>query len=332
MNEIVELSLPGNIADKACHSIFDLSDEQVKALGQFFDLQERSLAPNTLRGLKTDLGFFLEFCRDNGLVALPCSLDTIKAFIKHRADSDVKGATISRNLSAISKLHDAINAPNACRSAIVRDELRAVKRARPQRKKQATPIRFSALWEWDKYIRESDALADIRDRAMMWCFYDCLLRGDELHRAEVSWVEYLDDGDAIFHIPTHKGDQEGEGSEAYLSPHTVSALKRWLESASITTGRLFRSFTVEGEIRSSISANGIRRIISNRGFEMGILGASNHSFRVGATQDLVEAGESSARIQLAGRWKSDRMVGEYSRNQRAKTGAMAELSKRQGRS
>lgn len=331
MNRCVDTIPGGYLTDQKLQSVLDLSIEQIDVLQEFFILQERSLAPNSLRGLKTDIGHFISFCRDRGLIALPASIATIRAFVRCRFESEVKGETIARNLSAISKLHDAVNVPNACRSELVKSELKAVRKQRPQRKKQAVPLRFTTIWQWDTRIAQSTAIADIRDRAMIWCFYDCLLRGDELQRIEISWVEFLPDGDAVLHIPTHKGDQEGLGSEAYLSRHTVIAMKRWLHAAGISSGKIFRSFSLKGEMQSSISTNGIRQIISNRGYEMGVVGATNHSFRVGATQDLVEAGESTARIQLAGRWKSDRMVMDYSRNQRAQSGAMAELSRRQGR-
>lgn len=308
-----------------------LSAEQKSILEEFLSIQERSLSANTLRGLRTDIGNFLSFCRANNLTALPASLSTIRAYMRYRADQGVKATTISRALSSISKLHDAIRVTNECRSELVRSEMKAIRKMKPQRQKQAPGIPFNALWEWDQAIAKSDDLKDIRDRALMWVFYDGLLRGDEIYRAECSWLE-IDGDDGILNIPTHKTDQDGQGSEVYLSAHTVEVLNRWLDAAEIQSGRIFRSFTVSGQLRDSIHTNGIRAIIGKRGYEMGVLGATNHSLRVGATQDLIAAGVSSAQIQLAGRWKHERMVMQYGRKHRVKTGAMAEMAKRQGRS
>ena len=308
-----------------------LSLEQRSILEEFLSLQERSLSSNTLRGLRTDIGNFLSFCQANHYTALPASLSTIRAYMRYRSDQGVKAATISRALSSISKLHDAIRVTNECRSELVRSEMKAIRKTRPQRQRQAPGIPFAVLWEWDQVIADSDDIKDIRDRALMWVFYDGLLRGEEICRAELSWVE-IDGSDGILNIPTHKTDQDGEGSEVYLSEHTIEVLNRWIAAAGIESGRLFRSFTVTGQLRDSIHPNGIRTIIGKRGYEMGVLGATNHSFRVGATQDLIEAGVSSARIQLAGRWKHERMVMQYGRKHRVKTGAMAEMAKSQGRS
>lgn len=331
MNPLTNESLPSNLV-LAYPEIIQISAQEEAVLADYFDMRRRSCSPNTLRGIKTDIGLFLDYCRANGRLAIPAELETLRGFIRHRAEQKVKAATISRAISAISKLHDAIHVPNACRSDLVREELKIVRKTTPQRQKQAEGIPYSALIRWDEQIADSEDLSDIRDRAMMWCFYDGLLRGDEAQRAEMDWLEFLDSGDAILHIPTHKTDQEGEGSEIYLSAHTVEALRRWLDVSGIQDGRLFRSFKVSGELRDSISTNGIRQIIGKRGFEMGVIGASNHSLRVGATQDLLEAGESTGRIQLAGRWKHENMVIKYGRKHRAKTGAMAELAKQQGRS
>lgn len=56
---------------------------------------------------------------------------------------------------------------------------------------------------------------------------------------------------------------------------------------------------------------------------------SGHSCRVGAAQDMAEAGYSDLQIMLAGRWKSIEMVARYTAKIRAKQGAMADLAAKQ---
>lgn len=308
-----------------------LSKEQYQDLREFFYLKSKELSENTLRGLKTDLRHFISFCEERQHTMLPASVSTIREFIRFRSEQGVKASTISRSLSAISKLHGALNAADPCRSELVRSELTIARKAAPERKSQAIGIRYSHLSEWDETISASTRLVDKRDRAMMWFFYDGLLRGEEVSRAELSWIEFLDSGDGILTIPSSKTDQFGEGNEVYLSGHTCDALRDWLNASGIESGRIFRSFTVNGKLRDSIHGNGIRQVISKRGFEMGIVGTTNHSARVGGTQDLLDAGESVGRIQLAGRWRHPQMVLHYGRKQRITSGAMALLAKQQGR-
>lgn len=308
-----------------------LTEDQYDALREFFYLKSKELSENTLRGLKTDLRHFITFCEHHQHTILPASVSTIREFIRFRSEQGKKASTISRSLSAISKLHGALNTADPCRSELVRSELTIARKASPERKSQAIGIRYSHLSEWDKTVADSARLADKRDRAMMWFFYDGLLRGEEVARAQLSWVEFLDSGDGILTIPNSKTDQFGAGTEVYLSGHTCDALRDWLSAAGIESGRIFRSFTVKGALRDSMHSNGIRQVISKRGFEMGVIGATNHSTRVGGTQDLLEAGESVGRIQLAGRWKTPQMVLHYGRKQRITTGAMALLAKQQGR-
>jgi len=156
-----------------------------------------------------------------------------------------------------------------------------------------------------------------------------MLRSEEIARADISWIREMED-DALLEIPYHKTSQEKE-ELVYLSGHTLKILKAWFAAAGITHGAIIRSFSLSGKLQDAIHPNSISKIITKRAVEMGILGASSHSLRIGATQDLIERNESNARIQLAGRWKSDRMVVHYGRVHDLKTGAMATMAMDQGR-
>lgn len=165
----------------------NLSEEQYQDLKEFFYLKSKELSENTLRGLKTDLRHFISFCEEQHRTVLPASVETVREFIRFRSEQGVKASTISRGLTAVSKLHSALNAADPCRSELVRSELTIARKASPERKSQAIGIRYSHLSEWDKGISKSPRIADKRDRAMMWFFYDGLLRGEEVSRAELSF-------------------------------------------------------------------------------------------------------------------------------------------------
>jgi hypothetical protein len=58
-----------------------------------------------------------------------------------------------------------------------------------------------------------------------------------------------------------------------------------------------------------------------------VTGLSGHSTRVGAAQDLRQAGASVLDLQAEGGWRDPRMPGRYTRALDAVHGAMARLAK-----
>ena len=80
---------------------------------------------------------------------------------------------------------------------------------------------------------------------MLSVAYDTGLRASELvaiSRDDI--VEALDPDARLLKIARSKGDQEGEGATAYLSPRSVGALTNWLDAAGIATGVVFRRVIV----------------------------------------------------------------------------------------
>ena len=52
-------------------------------------------------------------------------------------------------------------------------------------------------------------------------------------------IEALDPDARLVRIGRHKGEQDGDGSTAYLSSRSAQAVGAWLRAASITEGRCF---------------------------------------------------------------------------------------------
>ncbi len=91
----------------------------------------------------------------------------------------------------------------------------------------------------------AEDLPGLRDRALLSAGYDTGLRASELVAIEVAHIiEAIDPGARLLSIPRSKGDQEGEGATAYLSPRTVRAITAWLEAAGIESGPVFRRVNV----------------------------------------------------------------------------------------
>ena len=91
----------------------------------------------------------------------------------------------------------------------------------------------------------TDDLPGLRDRALLSVAYDTGLRASELVAVEVAHVlDALDPEARLLAVHRSKGDPEGEGATAYLSPRSVRAIAAWTEAAAIAHGPLFRRVQV----------------------------------------------------------------------------------------
>ena len=104
----------------------------------------------------------------------------------------------------------------------------------------------------------------------------------------------------------------------------MKRLDTWQEVAGAGTGPLFQRLDKAGNPRGSLSARSVRTILARRIGDAGFEGrVSGHSLRVGSAQSLVRAGASMAELKQAGRWQSDRNPARYTRDERARSGAVA---------
>jgi hypothetical protein len=90
-----------------------------------------------------------------------------------------------------------------------------------------------------------DDLTGLRDRALLLTAYDTGLRASELVAVVVEHiVDALDPEARLLTIPRSKGDPDGEGATAFLSPRSVRAIAAWRAAAEIEAGPLFRRVQV----------------------------------------------------------------------------------------
>jgi len=131
----------------------------------------------------------------------------------------------------------------------VKLRLRAIRRDKGTAQAQARPlldrdkprgINVRALLE-----ACGDDLSGLRDRALLSVGYDTGLRASELVAMAVEHIlEALDPEARLFTIHRSKGDPEGEGATAYISPRSVRATAAWTEAAGTSAGPLFRRVQV----------------------------------------------------------------------------------------
>jgi len=178
-----------------------------------------------------------------------------------------------------------------------------------------------------------------RDVAMLHVAYDLMMRSAELVAMEWARIVALPQGGGTYRLGKTKTDQAGVGRTLYLRPATVAALEAWRTQSSqgefvfhavaddaqldptaapsATVGMQWQARRAQAQQREQrplgtreVSAI-FRRAVAQAGLDLDLHWLSGHSARVGAAQDMVRAGSSTAQVQLAGRWASERMPIRY---------------------
>lgn len=217
----------------------------------------KAASPNTLRAFRSDVLAFDDWCRKRGAAVLPATPQAVAEFLAERAAGGAAPASLARYKASVAKLHKLCRAPDPCQDELVKLTLAAHRRAVGTSQKQARPLRFRGsvkdpLSDTPRGINIRAALAscgdtlpELRDKALLSVAYDTGLRASELVAVTVEEIlEALDPEARLLRIPRSKGDQEGEGATAYLSPRSVAALSAWLARADIGEGPVFRRLIV----------------------------------------------------------------------------------------
>eukprot|EP01093_Parvamoeba_rugata_P018954 TRINITY_DN8260_c0_g1_i1.p1 TRINITY_DN8260_c0_g1~~TRINITY_DN8260_c0_g1_i1.p1 ORF type:complete len:367 (+),score=26.18 TRINITY_DN8260_c0_g1_i1:134-1234(+) len=257
-------------------------------------------------------------------------------------------ATVSRYMTSIKYFHDigldavrdvtgdytygqnSINPVSTKRVSMALKSVALKFRSRSQR--QAAPIKYEML---DKLIESlGDELRDSLYKALISVAFDTMMRCSELVRIELEHIHFDHDGSGTVYIGWHKTDQTGEGSYRYISAETVELINDWCNKAHIESGLIFRSVGAGNHILDSMHKDRIARIFKLLAKRNGYSykDVSAHSTRVGAAQELLVDGADLPAMMVAGGWKTATMPARYARKLDVKKGAMAEMSKRRGRS
>ncbi|WP_161489731.1 tyrosine-type recombinase/integrase [Sphingobium yanoikuyae] len=214
-------------------------------------------SPHSIRALKTDLDAFDGWCRRTNRIALPATPETVADYLDARAGQGSKPASLGRYKASIAKIHQLLDLKDPTQAELVKLRLRAIKREKGTAQVQARPLRFKGpVRDVERDVPRGlnirallDACADdlpgLRDRALLSVAYDTGLRASELVAVAVAHIgDALDPEARLLEIPRSKGDQEGEGATAFLSPRSVRAIAAWQAAAGITSGALFRRVQV----------------------------------------------------------------------------------------
>lgn len=273
------------------------------------DYAEAAHAPGTRRAYHVGWTDFSAHCREHGFEALPASPQTVTLYVTALADR-AKLATIRLYLAAIAHKHREIGLESPVSHVIVRRVVRGIARtigASQARKSAVTTDHLRAML---LEVRGDDLKAK-RDRAIVLLGFAAALRRSELAALRVEDLRFEKRG-LLVTIRRSKTDQEAKGAEIavpYVDSRSlcgVRAVKAWVEAAGITTGPLFRSFTLRREmLETPIGGRDVANLVKALTTKARLDGDfSGHSLRAGFATSAAAAKASLDAIARTTRHKS----------------------------
>jgi site-specific recombinase XerD len=158
----------------------------------------------------------------------------------------------------------------------------------------------------------------LRDRALLLIGFAGGFRRSELAAITFEHVEDTPDGLKIL-IPRSKTDQEGEGRVIGIpygsDPRTcpVRAYRKWIETAGITEGPVFRAFRHGAWAADALTDRVIALVVKKAAARVGIDATelSGHSLRSGLATTAARNGASERSIMRQTGHRSVAMVRRY---------------------
>lgn len=276
-------------------------------------LVSASLSEGTKRGYQNDIAQFKAWGGN-----IPASPETIAAYL-----ADLSGthqtATIVRRVTALSKAHEAIGAPNPTKSEIVRATMRGIKRTIGTASREAKPVLREDLFQMLECM--GDSAKDMRDKALLLLGFAGAFRRSELVSIDVADIEHIRQG-IVVTLRRSKTDQEGRGRKIGIPFGRskwcpVKELAAWLEQAKIETGPVFRGVNRHDHVADQrLSGEAVCIIIKQRVAAAGFdpTGYSGHSLRAGLATSATMVGASAWKIRQQTGHASDAMLNRYIRD------------------
>lgn len=281
----------------------------------------RAKSANTLRAYASAWRSFVTYCEKRDATYLPAHPAVVAAFLHWRASTLVSAhpqdpphlprfSVIGTAYSAIAHYHRNAGIPSPTDHPQIQAVLEGIANdLGTAAATQKTAVRIADLLRLADLRDASgtESLGACRDWALLLLGFASALRRSNLAALCVEDCHFEPDGLAIF-VRKSKTDQRGKGRwvgvkrRERLCP--VRAVETWLSRSGVTSGRLFRSFALNGALKLSMSPDtvdvAVKHAMSRLGHDPAKYGA--HSLRRGFATDAAEQGRSLKAIMDQGGW------------------------------
>jgi site-specific recombinase XerD len=282
------------------------------------DFAREEKAAATRRAYRSDFRIFEAWCRSRGVSALPAAAETVAAFLAHDVESGSRPSTLGRRVAAIRYAHKLAGQPVPTDDERVKATMRGIRRSlgtAPLKKAPATAERIVAM-----ALSTGEDLKGLRDRALLLIGFAGAFRRSELVALDVE--DLVEESELGFKVTIRhsKTDQEGAGQTIAIVRGIVAcpvtALKAWLEAASITSGPIFRSVKRGGAVAGRLPAQSVADIVKDYAERVGLDPAAfaGHSMRSGFLTSAAKRGASIFKMMDQSRHKSVETLRGYVRD------------------
>lgn len=253
----------------------------------------------------------------------PVRPEVVAGYIAALVRRGRKQKTIERAVAAIAVVHHLAGFEPPTRDRLVRDTLAGVRRELARLGRAAPAKKAPLLTEIAvAIVRELDVttLAGQRDAALVTFGVASMMRREEIARLMVEHLHLVEKGAEVL-IPWSKTDQEGEAETIPVTfgavPNTcpVRTVQRWLASAGIASGPVFRRVDRHDRVHGPLSPRAVAEIVKRC---VGLVGLNardfaGHSMRAGGASSAARAKKGISSIAVVTRHKDLRTLAGYIR-------------------
>ena len=282
----------------------------------FKEYMDASQASATKRAYASDLRHFLAH---GGSV--PCTPKRLAKYLAESANNGLAVATLERRITAIHKAHVDLSLESPTYSEIVRQVMQGIRRTLGTKQRQVKPLTKDDLLAALETIETIYMpVRAARDRAMLLVGFASAMRRSELVGVCVEHLSFSSAGLEI-ELPVSKTDQERHGRTIFIPRSSgnycpVQALMRWLKTAGIGAGYVFRSVNrYDSVAEQGLTPQSVALIVKAAMAQTGVdaQNFSGHSLRAGYCTCAAEQGQQSWQIREQTGHRSDMTLAKYIR-------------------
>lgn len=316
MKKITPLSTQEDIEQSIVlfnHQNVDLATWKTVTNGQY--------THNSLLSFQNDWKTVVDYCQRAKVAPLPAKVSLVREFVEHLSKTR-KISSIKRYITTLSLVHRIHALDDPTRHREIRFTLNRLYAEKSGDAIQATPFHLTHLITLHEKLHTSKKLKDIRDLLIWTLTLEAMLKRCDLVRLPFNAIEKIDD-QYILQLQEHT---------IILSLEAGILLERWFFETKISDGPLLRRINKHHQLGTNpMDHSSVYRVFRRAASVLGLeqsLTFSGQSPRVGASQDMSNAGKSIKEIQYQGRWKSPAMPAQYVGNKQASEEALSKFKRK----